>query len=81
MTWKKDIYSGGFNPFMTRFQLTKESAPPGGSAKVRAYANEVLNMSLSQAIAAFELTGSIASLNFKKYRNNGPSANAKRKTL
>ena len=53
--FEKDIRSGGFNPFLTKFQLTRESAPQEVS-KTRVYANEVLNMSLSQAIAAFELT-------------------------
>lgn len=51
---EKDIKSGSFNPFAIRFHLDSES-PMTNIWKARAYANEMLNQTLSQLSAAFNL--------------------------
>ena len=49
-----DIKSGSFNPFVKRLGLTSASTPQE-LEKAKAYCNEVLNMTLSQAVGAFQL--------------------------
>jgi hypothetical protein len=51
---EKDIKSGAFNPLAIRFHLDYNS-PISDIWKARAYANEVLNQTLSQLSAAFNL--------------------------
>ncbi|MFU0833297.1 MAG: DUF4413 domain-containing protein [Oscillospiraceae bacterium] len=51
---EKDIKSGSFNPFAIRFHLDNKS-PMANIWKARAYANEMLNQTLSQLSAAFNL--------------------------
>lgn len=49
-----DLKAGAFNPFTVKFHLTRES-PPEDLQKAKAYANEILNQTLSQLGAAFNL--------------------------
>ena len=51
---EKDIKKKAFNPFAVKFSLNRDSTEEQ-LADVRAYCNEVLNSSLSQAIAAVQL--------------------------
>lgn len=51
---EKDIRSNSFNPFILKFGLTPLSTPKE-LEDVRAYANEVLNLTLSQLISAFNI--------------------------
>jgi hypothetical protein len=51
---EKDIQSKSFNPFISKFSLTRLSTPKELES-VRIYANEVLNLTLSQLIAALNI--------------------------
>ena len=51
---ERDCRDGAFNPFLLSLRLDAQS-PPEALAKARAYANEALNMTLSQALSAFQL--------------------------
>ncbi len=51
---EKDLNDRSFNPFVLKRDLTSDSSSEDIS-KAKAYANEVLNMTLSQAISAFQL--------------------------
>jgi len=54
---EKDIKSGGFNPFVIKFGLTKQDVKDDTSLleEARLYANESLNMTVARAATAFEL--------------------------
>ena len=51
---EKDLKSRSFNPFVIRFGLTQASTPEK-IAEVKEYANQTLNSTLSQAIAAVNI--------------------------
>ena len=51
---EKDLNDRSFNPFVLKRELTSDSSLDDIS-NAKAYANEVLNMTLSQAIGAFQL--------------------------
>ena len=53
---EKDVCRREFNPFAVQLSLTKETAPEQWQ-QAKLYCNEVLNATLSQAIAAFQLMG------------------------
>lgn len=57
-----DLKSGSFNPFVLKLGLTPASTPEE-LKKAKAYCNEVLNMTLSQAVGAFQL------LEFQQFGN------------
>ena len=51
---EKDLQKKEFNPFLTKLQLT-EDATPEQWQEAKTYCNEVLNLTLSQAIGAIHL--------------------------
>lgn len=51
---EKDLHEGAFNPFIVKFQLQPNSAPEK-LEEVKAEANQILNATLSQLIAAVNL--------------------------